>query len=120
QLAITYTIVKSTTPPAPTPWPSNTSWPQPVANPSSYTAVVNKKFKLSSSYVPSDLYSVGIPYVNNQPMRKDAADSLWLMRRDATYSGVYIRLRSGYRSYWTQDSLYWNYVRGYGQASADT
>ena len=97
----------------------SSTWPQPAINPTHNLMVANKKYKLSSSFVPSDLVSVGIPYTNNQPLRKEAATALKRMRDVAASQGVYMRLLSGYRSYWTQDSLYWSYVNTYGQAAAD-
>ncbi len=104
----------------PTPWPSNTKWPQPAQNNTSILSIVNKKFKLPSSYVPAGLRTVAIPLINNQPLHPEAATALEKMNADALKQGIRMHLRSGYRSYWTQDTLYNNYVANYGRASADT
>lgn len=121
QRTVTYTISGTpTTPPPTTQWPPNTVWPQPVQDPTGILAIVNKKFKLSSSYVPANLRTVNIPLVNNQPLRNDTATALEQMNSDALSKGIRMHLRSGYRSYSTQSTLYNNYVAQYGRASADT
>lgn len=121
QLTVTYTIAGTTTPPPPTnPWPPTTVWPQPVQDQSGILAIVNKKFKLSSEYIPAGLRTVKIPLINNQPLRPEAATALEQMNSEALSRGIRMHLRSGYRSYWTQNTLYNNYVSQYGRASADT
>lgn len=123
QRTVTYTITGSPTTPPPTnpnPWPPTTVWPQPVQDRTGLLAIVNKKFKLPSDYVPANLRTVKIPLINNQPLRNDAATALEQMNNDALKKGIRMHLRSGYRSYWTQNTLYNNYVAQYGRASADT
>jgi D-alanyl-D-alanine carboxypeptidase len=94
-------------------------WPQMVADPLAITMIVNKKYKLSSSFVPPDLRTVNVPHTNNHPLRNVAATALEQMVTEAANQGIHLRLLSGYRSYATQTSLYNNYVASYGQAAAD-
>lgn len=42
------------------------------------------------------------------------------MKKDAAKEGIYINAFSTFRSYWTQNRLYWNYVASYGQEPTDT
>ncbi len=107
--------------PTPTATPKSVQsiWPKPVANPLSYSMVVNKKYVLASTFVPPDLRSVMVPHTNNHPLRTVAADALENMVGAAAADGVQLRLLSGYRSYATQKSLYNNYVANYGRAAAD-
>ncbi len=95
-------IVPVVTPPAV--YPSNTTDPE-------VTKVYNKKRALPANYAPTDLVSVG----NGQALRKEAADSLALMK---TQTDTLVH-QSGYRSYEAQEALYNTYVRQDGQASAD-
>ncbi|MGL5087439.1 MAG: M15 family metallopeptidase, partial [Clostridium sp.] len=42
------------------------------------------------------------------------------MKKDAAKEGLYLNAFSTFRSYWTQDRLYWNYVSSFGQEPTDT
>jgi D-alanyl-D-alanine carboxypeptidase len=81
--------------------------------------IVNKKYVLSSSFVPPDLRTVNVPHTNNHPLRNVAATALEQMVTAAANQNIHLRLLSGYRSYATQAQLYNNYVAQYGQAAAD-
>lgn len=69
--------------------------------------VVNKKHSLPSNYAPGENPTAG------NAIRKLIND---MRSKGYNISTSY----SGYRSYSYQNSLYWNYVGSYGQASADT
>jgi D-alanyl-D-alanine carboxypeptidase len=88
----------------------------------SMTVVVNKHRPLSEqAYVPAKLVlPAGIPNAAGTPLQADAAQALEAMAADAQKSGISIVMASGYRSYETQIATYNSYVRGYGQAAADT
>lgn len=77
--------------------------------------VVNKKFKLSSEYVPPNLVNV-----EGYPVRSDIAEHLKALISGAAKNGTPIKIISGYRSYDFQKKLYNNYVSIYGQQEADT
>lgn len=84
---------------------------------SSASVIVNKKRALNPrTYVPGPLTNVG----GGVQLRNDAAAAYQRMSRDAANQGVTLVPVSGYRSYNTQNGLYWNYVNMYGQATADT
>lgn len=88
-----------------------------TTDPASIWVVVNKQRPLSPvTYAPGDLTTVG----NGQQMRTEAATALQQMIADAKAQGLVIKPLSGYRSYATQQAVYANEVRLYGQAKADT
>ena len=69
--------------------------------------VVNKTYSLPSSYNPGGLTA-------------ETAEAFERLRQGAAADGVSIWIVSGFRSYETQNSLYWSYVSYNGQALADT
>ena len=83
---------------------------------SSLQVVVNKQRPLNpATYVPASL-----DRITGVKVRSEAADAYKKLTRAAKTQGVSITLVSGYRSYSQQQSLYNDYVRQYGQATADT
>lgn len=83
----------------------------------SSSVIVNKKRPLNPrAYAPGPLQNVGAGVL----LRSDAAAAYQRMSKAAASQGVTLVPVSGYRSYGTQNSLYWNYVNMYGQATADT
>lgn len=68
--------------------------------------VVNKKYSVPSTYNPG--------------VNATAYSALQRLQEAANAAGYSMPLRSGFRSYNTQKTLYNRYVRQYGQASADT
>ncbi|MGP0224334.1 M15 family metallopeptidase [Paenarthrobacter sp. NCHU4564] len=91
----------------------------PIGDPSSFSVLVNKSRPLNPlSYVPHDLINAR---GSGQYMRAEAAawlNGLFQGAADAGTGGLSII--SGYRSYATQQQVYWGYVNQYGQAYADT
>lgn len=94
-----------------------------IVNDDSITVLVNKQNSLSESYAPSDLVTVSVPTVLENPevkqMRKVAADALKEMFDKAKESNIYLHARSGYRSYQTQVQLFNNYVSRHGEEAAN-
>lgn len=71
--------------------------------------LVNKAFKLSKSYAPSDLVKAslsGIRNGNNYLVRNILINDLKSMVEDAKIQGIDLSIRSGYRSYNTQIDTY--------------
>ncbi|MEX2007044.1 MAG: M15 family metallopeptidase [Candidatus Saccharimonadales bacterium] len=86
--------------------------------------IVNKGRQLPKDYRPGNL---GVPAVSlrdsrssdNMLLRSDAASKLENLFADASSAGIKLMLVSGYRSYATQQVVYTNYVKAYGQAYSD-
>lgn len=68
--------------------------------------LVNKEFGLPDTFAPGE--------------STEAREAFEKMKLDAANEGIYLNAFSTYRSYWTQDRLYWNYVSNYGQDPTDT
>jgi len=87
--------------------------------------LVNKTHPMTSSYVANDFVTVEHcdPDVGNKETRKmrkvaaDAFEELYAAAQDAGYT---ILMRTGYRSYEYQTTLYNNYVSKNGEAKANT
>jgi len=84
---------------------------------SSVLVVVNKRRPLSPrSYAPERLRTVK---GSNQRMRPGAARALEKLLKAAAAAGSPLGVRSGYRSFATQRSVYARWVRAYGKARAE-
>ncbi|ASW42637.1 M15 family metallopeptidase [Clostridium isatidis] len=68
--------------------------------------IVNKEYGLPDTYAPGE-----------DPEAREAFER---MKIDAAAEGIYLNAFSTYRSYYTQERLYNNYVYTYGQPSTDT
>ena len=68
--------------------------------------IANKTYSLPSSYAPG--------------LQSSIQNAFNKLKNDATSLGYNFYIGSGYRSYWTQQSIYNNYVSWDGQAQADT
>ncbi|MDZ7543544.1 D-alanyl-D-alanine carboxypeptidase family protein, partial [Clostridium perfringens] len=68
--------------------------------------IVNKEFGLPDSSAPGE--------------STEARKAFESMKADAGREGIYLNAFSTYRSYWSQDRLYWSYVSTYGQDPTDT
>ena len=87
--------------------------------------LVNKTHGLSKTYWPEDLVTIerhvnGVGNDDTHKLRKVAADALNEMLDAAAAEGLDIRLRTGFRSYDYQTSLYNSYASRDGKAAADT
>lgn len=96
-----------------------------IENPEKIDVLVNKKRNLPEDYVPEDLVTLSeVPTVLSNPevnkMRSAAYEALKeLFTAAQEEAGYELHARSGYRSYYTQASLYSSYVESYGQSAAD-
>ncbi len=86
--------------------------------------LVNKEYKLSSTYVPSGLVSAsstGIKNGSNYMLRNIVINDLKAMVSDMKSEGLYLSMVSGYRSYNTQIGTYNHWLSYYNGsvASAD-
>lgn len=95
-----------------------------IENPEELDVLVNKKRKLPENYVPEDLVTLSeLPTVLLNPevnqLRSAACQALKELFTAAEEEGYELHARSGYRSYYTQASLYSSYVDNYGRAAAD-
>ncbi|NLZ33457.1 MAG: M15 family metallopeptidase [Clostridiales bacterium] len=68
--------------------------------------IVNKEYGLPDTYAPGE-----------DPEAREAFER---MKIDAAAEGIYLNAFSTYRSYYTQERLYNNYIYTYGQPSTDT
>jgi|GEM_PF-1369080 len=69
--------------------------------------IANKTYPLPSTYAPGGLTS-------------DCSSAFEKMKEAAAADGITLWIVSGYRSYSTQESIYWRYVRNDGMSEADT
>ena len=93
--------------------------------PSSTTVLVNKKYLLPSTYIPSDLVypNIGFSFYRmdeKKQMRKEAADALEKMFDTAKQEGVVLYGVSGYRSYKRQCQIYNRNVLSRGTKQTDS
>lgn len=86
-----------------------------IDNQDSIYYIVNKQRALPSSYVPNNLVTI-----RGEQMRSDAATAVNSLLSAAANDGINLKIISGYRSYFYQQSVYNNYVKKDGQAKADT
>lgn len=68
--------------------------------------IVNKEYALPDDFAPGESI--------------EAREAFEKMKADAASVGIYINAFSTYRSYWSQNRLYWSYVSNYGQDPTDT
>ncbi len=115
--AIDQVIASSEQVRAPTPGGSGVR----ITDPSSVTAVVNKRRGLPGDYVPPDLVMPsGVPNNNGQPVRQVLVPDLLAMQAAMAAEGMTLRIGSAYRSFDDQRSIYNRYVAKDGAAVADT
>jgi D-alanyl-D-alanine carboxypeptidase len=94
-----------------------------VADPNNLLVICNKYYKLDSNFVPKNLVTVDKAHSYNNysfqvvPIVKEAFDK---MIKDMSKEGLDLYVKSAYRSYKTQVSLYNDYVKAKGKESADT
>lgn len=84
--------------------------------------LVNKQYAVSSDFYPSDMVAVDGSLSTNQGLyfKREAYDAYLRMLADANSQGINFLICSTYRSYWTQDSIYFNYVYSYGSEYTNT
>ena len=92
-----------------------------IKDPSHITTLIKKGFYIPESYVPENLVEVNIPNTpdnTNNQMRKDAANALENMYKDAQKQGLHLVINSAYRSYEEQKKIYDEYFRIYDSVTA--
>lgn len=92
---------------------------QAITNPTDLLVLVNKTTSLDENYQPSDLVWVDLPGVRETQLRKEAAAALEDLFAAAELKNLSLYCCSGYRSYQTQEELYAENVKIYGQKQAD-
>ena len=80
---------------------------------SDYIVLANKDHLLDSSYIPEDLVKLTVRKISSDPiqMRQAASDALSTMFDAAKEDGIYLYAHSGYRSYKTQNTMYYNRLK---------
>jgi len=82
--------------------------PQILKDPAGYLVLTNKSSLLDSSFVPADLVSVTLNRENACQLRKPVHDALSAMFAAAKQEGYTLYVKSAYRSYQTQNTMYYN------------
>ncbi|MCL2807172.1 MAG: M15 family metallopeptidase [Coriobacteriia bacterium] len=88
---------------------------QPVSDPHSILALVNKHY-----YLPQDFQPQSIVRVSNCSMRQEAATMMQEMIGAAASEGINIWVDEAHRGFPRQEYLYQSYISRDGQAMADT
>ncbi|MBR5756452.1 MAG: M15 family metallopeptidase [Firmicutes bacterium] len=87
--------------------------------------LVNKTHPLDADYWPDDMVTIerhveGVGNADTHQMKKVAADALNAMFDAAEKDGIYLKLRTGFRSYKYQENLFASYVKNNGEEKANT
>ncbi|POH74118.1 M15 family metallopeptidase [Arthrobacter glacialis] len=93
-----------------------------IANPESPLVLVNKTHPLTPvDYMPADLVTLPVRTGSTEPalLRAEAAAAVERMFAAAAAEGVSISIKSSYRSFETQTSVYNGHVASKGVAAAD-
>lgn len=85
-----------------------------------FLVLVNKYYKLSEDYVPSDLVKVQSAHGDGRYVNKDVYDAFIEMYEAINKENMTLYIASPYRSYSYQKNLYNNYVSKNGVEKADT
>jgi D-alanyl-D-alanine carboxypeptidase len=80
---------------------------------SEYIRLANRDDLLEEDYVPADLVDLTTRKISYDPiqMRAVAADALQILFDCAEEDGIYLYAHSGYRSYRTQKTMYYNRLK---------
>jgi len=80
---------------------------------SDYIVLANKTHLLDENYIPQDLVKVKVRKISSTPieMREAASDALTAMFDAAKADGISLYAHSGYRSYRTQKTMYYNRLK---------
>ncbi len=82
--------------------------PETLADAQGYITLANRQSLLDKDYTPSDLEDLKVRHVVDDQVRKDVNDALVIMFEDAENAGYKLYIKSGYRSYRTQYTMYYN------------
>lgn len=94
-----------------------------VTNPESILVVVNKERYLPAGYEPTDLVEPDVKFSfegshEKRHLRKEAAEALEAMFKQAQKEGIILHAVSGYRSFNRQQSLFNHYANTQGRENA--
>lgn len=79
-----------------------------LSDPAGYLVLTNKSTLLDSSFVPNDLVNVTLKRENSCQLRQIVHESLESMFNAAKEEGYTLYVKSAYRSYQTQNTMYHN------------
>ena len=82
--------------------------PEIINNVEGYITLANQENLLDEKFEPQDLVKVTVRHVVDDPIRKPVHDALEEMFAAAEDAGYKLYLKSGYRSYQTQETMYFN------------
>lgn len=82
--------------------------PEILNNVDGYITLANRDNLLSEDYIPKDLVDIKVRHVVDDPIRKEAHKALDDMFAAAEADGYKLYVKSGYRSYQTQETMYFN------------
>ena len=90
-----------------------------------YLILANKSHPLSADYKPADLVTVssiisGVGTKETRQLRKAASDAFEALVKGAAADGLQIKMRTGFRSYSYQESLFKSYADKNGEEKANT
>lgn len=89
--------------------------PEILANHNGYITLANRNVLLDEDYEPRDLVNMTLrSVVSEDQLRKDAAQALSDMFADAEEAGYKLYIKSAYRSYRTQATMYYNRLEKLG------
>ena len=98
-----------------------------TSDPNNYTFTTSKGYNAKVvdgiTYIDGILIvnkSYSIPSTFGNGLTKETMNAFNMMKADATTLGLNLYISSGYRSYYSQKSIYNNYVARDGKANADT
>lgn len=77
-------------------------------DPAGYLVLTNKDSLLDASFVPSDLINVTLKRENSCQLREPVHEALSAMFEGAKEDGYTLYVKSAYRSYQTQNTMYYN------------
>lgn len=82
----------------------------PITDSNNINVLANKYNQLTSNYVPKDLEKISVKYSNgDMKLRHEAKVAFESLCSAASKNGVKIKAISTYRSYATQNKVYWRY-----------
>ena len=82
--------------------------PEILKDSAGYITLANKEYLLDEKFAPQDLEDAKVRHVVDDPVRKAVNEALVTMFEDAEAAGYKLYLKSGYRSYQTQETMYFN------------
>lgn len=84
--------------------------------------LVNKQYAITPDFYPTDMVAVDGSLSTNQGLyfKREAYDAYLKMLGDANAQGIDFLICSTYRSYWTQESIYFSHINSYGVEYTNT